>query len=54
MFGTKKNTLPPRPNPPNLEEIVEDLAGSANKDDVAFKILAQGKQFFCTVNLAIQ
>lgn len=43
MFGNKKNTLPPRPKPPAVEEILEDLINSENKDDVAFKLLARGK-----------
>ncbi|XP_003427145.1 UPF0449 protein C19orf25 homolog [Nasonia vitripennis] len=41
MFGNKKNTLPPRPKPPAIEEILEDLTNSENKDDVAFKLLAR-------------
>ncbi|XP_058809314.1 uncharacterized protein LOC131674579 [Phymastichus coffea] len=44
MFGNK-NTLPPRPKPPSIDEIAEDLISSANKDDIAFKILTQEPAF---------
>ena len=43
MFGNKKSVLPPRPEPPKIEQILEDLNNSANRDDVAFKLLARGK-----------
>ncbi|XP_014217094.1 UPF0449 protein C19orf25 homolog [Copidosoma floridanum] len=41
MFGNKKHTLPPRPKPPGVDELLEDLDNSRNKDDVAFKLLAR-------------
>lgn len=54
MFGNKKNILPPRPKPPEADEILEDLKNSANKDDVAFKLLARGtnadQYFIKTIN----
>ncbi|XP_014610929.1 PREDICTED: UPF0449 protein C19orf25-like [Polistes canadensis] len=38
MFGNKKQSLPPRPNFPNPEHILEDLS-NASADDVAFKVM---------------
>ncbi|XP_011156543.1 uncharacterized protein LOC105193698 [Solenopsis invicta] len=38
MFVNKKNSLPPRPQVPNHEHILEDLE-KAGVDDVAFKII---------------
>ncbi|KZC09564.1 UPF0449 protein C19orf25 like protein [Dufourea novaeangliae] len=38
MFSNKKTNLPPRPNIPNPEHILEDL-NSAAVDDIAFKII---------------
>jgi hypothetical protein len=42
MFGNKKNTLPPKPKPPNIEEILQDLKMSTNNNDIVFKLLAHG------------
>ncbi|XP_031843904.1 uncharacterized protein LOC116431923 [Nomia melanderi] len=38
MFGNKKSNLPPRPNIPNPEHMLEDLDHAA-VDDIAFKII---------------
>ncbi|XP_017882085.1 uncharacterized protein LOC108626122 [Ceratina calcarata] len=38
MFTNKKNNLPPRPNIPNSEHMLEDL-NNAPTNDVAFKII---------------
>lgn len=38
MFTNKKNNLPPRPNIPNSEHMLEDL-NNAPPNDVAFKIV---------------
>lgn len=42
MFGNKKHNLPPRPNLPDLEHMLEDLS-SASIDDVAFKVINEDK-----------
>ncbi|XP_011496512.1 PREDICTED: UPF0449 protein C19orf25 homolog [Ceratosolen solmsi marchali] len=40
MFGNKKKyTLPERPKPPNMKEIVEDLKNSKDNNDIAFTLL---------------
>lgn len=44
MFGNKKNNLPPRPNLPDAEHMLEDLRNAA-VDDVAFKITNKGDEF---------
>lgn len=41
MFGNKKHNLPPRPNFPNPEHILEDLF-NASADDVALKVVNEG------------
>ncbi|CAK9832309.1 hypothetical protein ANTRET_LOCUS9154 [Anthophora retusa] len=38
MFSNKKNNIPPRPNIPDSEHMLEDLK-NASMDDVAFKII---------------
>ena len=43
MFRHKRNVLPPRPEPPTAEEILEDLKNTANKSDVAFRPFSKGK-----------
>ncbi|KAL2738972.1 UPF0449 protein C19orf25-like [Vespula squamosa] len=42
MFGNKKHNLPPRPNFPNPEHMLEDLS-RASADDVAFKVINKDK-----------
>lgn len=41
MFSNKKGNLPPRPNIPDPEHILEDL-NNASVDDIAFKIITKG------------
>ncbi|XP_076247762.1 uncharacterized protein LOC143187412 [Calliopsis andreniformis] len=40
MFSNKKSNLPPRPNIPDPEHILEDL-NNAPMDDVAFQIISE-------------
>ena len=40
MFSNKKGNLPPRPNIPDPEHILEDL-NNASIDDIAFKIITK-------------
>ncbi|KAK2587431.1 hypothetical protein KPH14_003141 [Odynerus spinipes] len=42
MFGNKKHNLPPRPNLPDPEHMLEDLS-NASIDDIAFKIINEDK-----------
>lgn len=42
MFGNKKHNLPPRPNLPDPEHMLEDL-NNASIDDVAFKVIKEDK-----------
>lgn len=41
MFGNKKHNLPPRPNFPNPEHMLEDLS-NASADDVVFEVVNEG------------
>lgn len=50
MFSNKKTNLPPRPNIPDPEHILEDL-NNAPMDDIAFQIINKG---FCTMNIFLK